>query len=167
MIRAGPFLIWTYYDMITNGVYPKSEYTPSHPYIKKGLDMYLLTQFKRWERWGLLYLICIINEIISYGIYLLEFGKSLWWKRHVPQELTNEINRTYQQLDEVINSVKKKLFPGLNNASNIKSLIVRSKNEINAKKTVKEKMMKTYNTDMINVIHVRENINLDGLNTHN
>lgn len=35
--------------------------------------------------------------------------------------------------------------------SNIKSLIVRSKNEINAKKTVKEKMMKTYNTDMINV----------------
>ena len=60
MIRAGPFLIWTYYDMITNGVYSKSEYTPSHPYIKKGLDMYLLTQFKRWERWGLLYLICII-----------------------------------------------------------------------------------------------------------
>ena len=52
-------------------------------------------------------------------------------------------------------------------ASNIKSLIVRSKNEINAKKTVKEKMMKTYNTDMINVVHVREIINLDELNTHN
>ena len=49
----------------------------------------------------------------------------------------------------------------------IKSLIVRSKNEINAKKTVKEKMMKTYNTDMINVVHVREIINLDELNTHN
>ena len=33
----------------------------------------------------------------------------------MPQELTNEINRTYQQLDKVINSVKKKLFPELNN----------------------------------------------------
>ena len=33
--------------MFTNGVFFKSEYTPSHPYIKKGLDMYLLTQFKR------------------------------------------------------------------------------------------------------------------------
>ena len=33
--------------MFTNGVFFKSEYIPSHPYIKKGLDMYLLTQFKR------------------------------------------------------------------------------------------------------------------------
>ena len=26
--------------MFTNGVFFKSEYIPSHPYIKKGLDMY-------------------------------------------------------------------------------------------------------------------------------
>ena len=51
--------------------------------------------------------------------------------------------------------------------SNLKSLVVWSKNEINAKKTVKEKMMETYNTDMVRVVHVREIINLDELNTHN
>lgn len=51
-------------------------------------------------------------------------------------------------------------------ASNLKSLIVRSKNEINAKKTVMEKMKKTYNTDMVMVVHVREITNPDELNTH-
>ena len=107
--------------MFTNGVFFKSEYIPSHPYIKKGLDMYLLTQFKRWERWGLLYLICIINEMISYGIY---------WS----------LESLYDEKDMYH-----------------KNWLMKSTGHINS-------WMKS---STVNMVHVREIINLDELNTHN
>lgn len=52
-------------------------------------------------------------------------------------------------------------------AGNFKSTTTWSKNEINAKKNVEERMRKIYNTNMVKVVHVREIINLDELNTHN